>query len=77
MVQTIHDMEGKNLHFVTIMIFEQSDIATYHNRFFISKSEVLWGLFSNGEKTLVEGRKGLRVMVVNSRGGKYSIKLKK
>ena len=26
-VQTIHDMEGKNLHFVTRKIFERSDIA--------------------------------------------------
>ena len=27
-VQMIHDMEGKNLHFVTRNIFERSDIAT-------------------------------------------------
>ena len=40
-VQTIHDMEGKNLHFVNRKIFEQSDISTDHNRFFILKSEVL------------------------------------
>ena len=76
-VHTIHDMEGKNLHFVTRKIFERSDIATDQNKIFISKSEVLWGFLSNGEKTLVEGRKGLRVIVVDSRGWKYSIKLKK
>ena len=44
-VQTIHDMEGKNLHFVNKKIFERLDIATDQNRFFIMKSEVLWVAF--------------------------------
>ena len=76
-VQAIHDTEDKNLHFVTRKIFEQSDIAINQGRFFIPKSEVLWGLLYDGEKTLVEGRTGLKVMVVDPRGGKYSMKLKK
>ena len=70
-------MEGKNLHFFTRKIFERSNIAINQNKIFIPKSEVLWGLLSDGEKTLVEGRTGLEVMVVDPRGGKYIMKLKK
>ncbi|RVX09991.1 hypothetical protein CK203_013061 [Vitis vinifera] len=40
-------------------------------------SEVLWGVLSEEEKREVEGGEGVETMVVDPRGGKYSMGLKK
>ena len=76
LAQMIHNMEGKDLLFVIRKILERSDTAIDQNRFFVPKSEVLWGLLSEAEKTAVKGGGGLGVVVVDPRGGKYDMKLK-
>ena len=42
MMQTIHEMEGKDQIFILGKILEWSDTAAAENRFLVPKSEVLW-----------------------------------
>lgn len=76
-IQTIRDMEGKDQVFITRKILEWSDTAKNENRFFVPKSDVLYEVLSKEEMIVVEGREGLEVVVVDPRGGTYSMKLRK
>ncbi|KAJ9681215.1 hypothetical protein PVL29_020204 [Vitis rotundifolia] len=60
-------MEREGSGFVTRKILERSDTDASQNRFFIPKSE----------KREVEGGEGVETMVVDPKGGKYSMGLKK
>ena len=77
LLQAIHDMEGRDQVFVTTKILERSDTDAGQNRFFIPKSEVLWGVLTEEERTQVEGGGGVEAMVVDPRGWKYNMRLKK
>ena len=77
LLQMIHNMEGRDQVFFTRKILEGSDVDAGQNRFFVPKSEVLWGVLSEEEKREVEGGGGVEVMVVDPRGGKYTMRLKK
>ena len=50
--------------------------TTDQNRFFVLKSEILWKLLSKVEKTTVNSRGRLGVVVVDLRGEKYDMKKK-
>ncbi|WKA05816.1 hypothetical protein VitviT2T_023755 [Vitis vinifera] len=77
LLQTIHDMEGKDQVFITRKILEWSDTDAGQNRFFIPKNEVLWEVLSEEERRQVEGGGGVEVMVVDPKGGKHDMRLKK
>ena len=77
LLQMIHNMEGRDQVFVTRKILERSDVDAGQNRFFVPKSEVLWAVLSEEEKREVEGRRGVEVMVLDPRGRKYTMRLKK
>ncbi|KAL6311563.1 hypothetical protein AAG906_025868 [Vitis piasezkii] len=77
LLQAIHDMEGRDQVFVTTKILERSDTDAGQNRFFIPKSEVLWGVLTAEERRQVEGGGGVEAMVVDPRGWKYNMRLKK
>ena len=76
-METICENEGKDLIFVIIKIMEWLDTDPSHNRFFVPNSEVLWGLLYAVEKATVEGGDGLGAVVVDPRGRKKKMKLKK
>ena len=61
-------MEGRDQVFVTRKILERSDVDAGQNR---------WGVLSEEEKREVEGGGGVEVMVIDPRGGKYTMRLKK
>ena len=72
----VHDMEGKDLLFFIRKILERSDTTADQNRFFVSKSEILWRLLSKAEKTKVKSSGRLGVVVMDQRGEKYDMKMK-